>query len=86
MGCWIFRIWNARLRCCRRSKREVVLLVGIEGLTDREVTDVLGVPIGTVMSRLSRGREALRRIPAEPDTESGLVGVAAAAELEKRVG
>ncbi|MEX1153152.1 RNA polymerase sigma factor [Parvibaculum sp.] len=69
------------------EQREVVLLVGLEGLTYREATDVLDVPIGTVMSRLSRGREALRRILADPDTGMGLddAGVVPDGELEKRV-
>ena len=44
--------------------REVVLLVGLESLRYEEVADVLGIPVGTVMSRLSRGREQLRRLMA----------------------
>jgi RNA polymerase sigma-70 factor (ECF subfamily) len=42
--------------------REVLLLVGLEELQYEEVAKVLGVPLGTVMSRLSRGRERLRNI------------------------
>jgi len=45
-----------------REQREVVLLVGMEGLSYGEAARVIGVPIGTVMSRLSRGREALRQL------------------------
>lgn len=42
--------------------REVVLLVGLEQMTYSEVAKVLGVPLGTIMSRLSRGRERLRAL------------------------
>jgi RNA polymerase sigma-70 factor (ECF subfamily) len=42
------------------EQREVVLLVGLEGMSYQKASETLGVPIGTVMSRLSRGREALR--------------------------
>jgi RNA polymerase sigma-70 factor (ECF subfamily) len=44
------------------EQRRAVLLVGYEGLAYKEAAEVLEVPIGTVMSRLSRGREALRRM------------------------
>ncbi|NNM74685.1 RNA polymerase sigma factor [Enterovirga aerilata] len=43
------------------DQRAVILLVGVEDLSYEEAARVLGVPIGTVMSRLSRGREKLRR-------------------------
>jgi len=49
------------------DQREVVLLVGLEGFSYREVAGIIGVPIGTVMSRLSRGREKLREIIGEKD-------------------
>ena len=43
------------------EQRAVLLLVGVEDLSYQEAARVQGVPIGTVMSRLSRGRERLRR-------------------------
>ena len=44
------------------EQREVVLLVALEDMSYAEVSKALGIPIGTVMSRLSRGRERLRRL------------------------
>jgi RNA polymerase sigma-70 factor (ECF subfamily) len=42
------------------EQREVVLLVGLEDLSYQAAARVIGAPLGTVMSRLSRGRERLR--------------------------
>ena len=42
--------------------REVLLLVGLEELKYEEVAKVLNIPLGTVMSRLARGRERLRLV------------------------
>ena len=44
------------------DQREVLLLVTLEGLQYREVASILGMPEGTVMSRLSRARSKLRSI------------------------
>ncbi|SDY19186.1 RNA polymerase sigma factor [Lysobacter enzymogenes] len=53
------------------EQRSLLLWVSVEGLSYQEVADILEVPIGTVMSRLSRARQALRRLsdgetPAPP--------------------
>jgi RNA polymerase sigma-70 factor (ECF subfamily) len=50
----------AALRRLPDEQREVVLLVGLEQFSYAEAAEALGVPMGTVMSRLSRGRERLR--------------------------
>ena len=43
------------------EQREVLLLIGVEDVSYAEAARILGIPLGTVMSRLSRGRERLRR-------------------------
>jgi RNA polymerase sigma factor (sigma-70 family) len=51
--------------------REVMVLREIEGLTYKEIAAVIGAPIGTVMSRLARGRERLLAVlREEPSVES----------------
>jgi len=42
--------------------REIVILCDIEGLSYAEAAEALGIPIGTVRSRLSRARETLRSL------------------------
>ena len=54
------------------QQREVVLLVALEDMTYADVSRSLGIPIGTVMSRLSRGREKLRRAMSGEAQRSGL--------------
>ena len=53
---------DAALQALPDEQRAVVLLVGLEQMSYEEAAKVLEVPIGTVMSRLSRGRERLRRL------------------------
>ena len=44
------------------EQRAVILLIGLEGMPYAEIGAVLGIPVGTVRSRLSRGRQALREL------------------------
>jgi len=46
------------------TQREVLLLVALEDMRYEDVAATLGIPLGTVMSRLSRARENLRRLMA----------------------
>lgn len=50
------------LRTLPDEQREVLLLIAVEGMTYEEASGALSIPIGTVMSRLSRGRERMRRV------------------------
>lgn len=56
------------LRKVPDEQREILLLVGLENLSYAECATILGIPVGTVMSRLSRGREKLRgALAGEPE-------------------
>jgi RNA polymerase sigma-70 factor, ECF subfamily len=62
------------------DQRTVLLLGVVEGFTCREMSEILAIPMGTVMSRLSRAREALRQSLA-PER-----GIAATARGQKDFG
>lgn len=49
--------------------REAIVLRELEGLSYKEIASLIGVPLGTVMSRLSRGRDWLRRVLTSPRKE-----------------
>ena len=51
---------ESALRQLPDEQREVLLLVALEDLGYAEIASTLGIPVGTVMSRLARGRERLR--------------------------
>ena len=54
------------------EQRSAILLVGLEGMRYEEVAAVLDVPVGTIRSRLSRGREALRKLVDTGDRGTAL--------------
>jgi RNA polymerase sigma-70 factor (ECF subfamily) len=47
------------------EQKQILLLVGLEGFSYEETAEIAGVPVGTVMSRLSRGRRKLREMLAD---------------------
>lgn len=61
------------LRALPLPFREAVILADLEGLSYKEVAEVLGCPTGTVMSRLSRGRHLLRHLLSRFAREYGYV-------------
>jgi RNA polymerase sigma-70 factor, ECF subfamily len=52
------------------AHREVILLIALEEMSYRDVAEITGVPLGTVMSRLSRARGSLRNILEGKDVPS----------------
>ena len=56
------REMQAALAALREEQRQVVVMVALSGMSYQECAAALGVPIGTVMSRLARGRENLRHM------------------------
>ena len=49
------------LRGIPQAHQDIILLSDVEGLSYKEIAEALGIPMGTVMSRLHRGRALLRR-------------------------
>jgi RNA polymerase sigma-70 factor (ECF subfamily) len=67
----------AAIRQLSADHREVLMLVAIEGMAYTEAANVLGVPPGTVMSRLSRARDHLRQLTgAGPTRHAGRTSAA----------
>ena len=61
---------RAAIESLPRAHREIVVLRDIEGFSYQQIASILGCPAGTVMSRLGRAREKLRRLLAEWHTTS----------------
>ena len=60
----VVRDLGAALQLLPPEQRAVLLLVGLEEMSYEQVATALDLPLGTVMSRLSRGRERLRTLMA----------------------
>ena len=60
--------------------RIAVYLADVEGFSYQEIADIMGTPIGTVMSRLHRGRKALKKLLHDYAVERGVVKAGATAE------
>jgi len=56
------RMFEAALKQLDYKHRSVIALSGLEGLTPKEIAKTLGIPVGTVHSRLSRARDTLKTI------------------------
>lgn len=53
------------------EQRQILLLVGVEGFSYEEAAQIAGVPVGTVMSRLSRARRRLRELLEDGEETNG---------------
>jgi RNA polymerase sigma-70 factor (ECF subfamily) len=64
---------KAALESIQENFRMAVLLADVEGFSYKEIAEIMDVPIGTVMSRLHRGRKALEKALYGVAKERGLV-------------
>ncbi len=71
----VVRDLQAVLNLLPLEQKEVVLLVALENMSYAEVAITLDIPIGTVMSRLSRGRERLRLLMGAGDQTQRLKSI-----------
>ncbi|MCL2423271.1 MAG: sigma-70 family RNA polymerase sigma factor, partial [Micrococcales bacterium] len=66
---------KAALAMVPEAFRMTVYLADVEGFAYKEIAEIMGTPIGTVMSRLHRGRARLRELLHDYAVQRGLVGV-----------
>jgi len=64
----------AALEALSPQHKEIVLLSDVDEFTYKEIADILKIPIGTVMSRLSRARAVLRTSLRETAERAGIIG------------
>lgn len=63
---------TAAMNALKEDYRMVVYYADVEGLAYKEIAEILGVPLGTVMSRLHRGRKQLRAALKDVAREHGI--------------
>jgi hypothetical protein len=66
------------------ERREVILMIGLERISYEEAATILDVPIGTIRSRLSRGRESLRTLMDRRDGTEATSGAAITSVVPER--
>jgi RNA polymerase sigma-70 factor (ECF subfamily) len=69
---------NRALSQLAQEQQQTIMLVGLEEFSYQETAAILNVPVGTVRSRLSRGRDQLRRLKDMPERASAVTLVHAA--------
>jgi Sigma-70, region 4 len=62
----------------------VILLIGLEGTSYEEAATILDVPVGTIRSRVFRGRESLRKLMERRPENEAASGVASRSAVSKR--